>query len=137
MGLPKRNGEQFIVEHLIYLSKAEESLATAEDCFEKARYNSCANRCYYAMFQAAVAALMMLGAVPAGDWTHKYVGASVSEYLIKRRKLLPSKFGELYYEVERLRHKGDYRLVNVTHGEASKTLRTAQEFVDRLKEVIK
>lgn len=124
------------MEHLAYLSKANESLATAEDCFESGRYNSCANRCYYAMFQAVVAALIRLGVAPPGEWTHKYVGASVGEHLIKRRKLLPSKFGALYWKVEEFRHRGDYQPANVTQRHASLALRTAREFVNTLKGVV-
>jgi hypothetical protein len=41
----------------IYLIKAEESLRGAESEFAQGRYNNAANRCYYACFQAAVAAL--------------------------------------------------------------------------------
>jgi uncharacterized protein (UPF0332 family) len=33
---------------MIYLAKANESLLTAESEFANGRYNSCANRCYYA-----------------------------------------------------------------------------------------
>jgi len=124
------------MDYLTFWAKAEESLATAEDCLEKARYNSCANRCYYAMFQAAVAVLIKLGSFPPGEWTHKYVGASVGEYLIKRRKLLPAKFGALYWKVEEFRHRGDYRAMSVTHREASEALHIARGFVERLKEVI-
>jgi uncharacterized protein (UPF0332 family) len=43
----------------IYLAKASESLLTAESEFVNGRYNSCANRCYYACFQAAIAALLI------------------------------------------------------------------------------
>jgi uncharacterized protein (UPF0332 family) len=42
----------------IYLAKASESLLTAESELVNGRYNSCANRCYYACFQAAIAALL-------------------------------------------------------------------------------
>jgi uncharacterized protein (UPF0332 family) len=41
----------------IYLAKAAESLLTAESEFINGRYNSCANRCYYCCFLAAIAAL--------------------------------------------------------------------------------
>jgi uncharacterized protein (UPF0332 family) len=125
MTWPKRNGEQHFMDYQAYLSKAEESLATAEDCLTQERYNSCANRCYYAMFQAAVATLIKLGSIPKGDWTHKYVGSSVAGYLIKQRKLLPTRFGGLYREAERIRHKGDYEVMNVTRREAAKTLRAS------------
>ncbi len=46
-------------EHLAYLDKAIESLAGAESEFANRRYNNCANRCYYGMFQAAIAALIV------------------------------------------------------------------------------
>lgn len=47
-----------------YLSKARESLETAESEYVNRRYNSCANRCYYACFQAAIAALLRAGVRP-------------------------------------------------------------------------
>ena len=57
----------------IYLAKAEESLRTAESEFANSRYNSCANRCYYACFQAAIAALLSEGIRPRGQWSHEFV----------------------------------------------------------------
>ena len=51
----------------IYLAKATESLLTAESEFVNGRYNSCANRCYYACFLAAIAALLREGMRPAGQ----------------------------------------------------------------------
>jgi hypothetical protein len=45
----------------IYLAKAAESLLSAESEYVNGRYNSCANRCYYACFQAAIAALLQEG----------------------------------------------------------------------------
>ena len=58
----------------IYLLKAEESLAGAESEFINGRYNNTANRCYYACFQAAIAALVQEGMQPSGrQWGHEYV----------------------------------------------------------------
>jgi uncharacterized protein (UPF0332 family) len=59
----------------IYLAKATESLLTAESEFVNGRYNSCANRCYYACFQAAIAALLCEGIRPRGQWSHEFVQA--------------------------------------------------------------
>ena len=42
----------------LYTDKAQESLAGAESEFANGRYNNCANRCYYACFQTAIAALL-------------------------------------------------------------------------------
>lgn len=41
----------------LLLEKARESLAGAESEFSNERYNNCANRAYYAVFQAAIVAL--------------------------------------------------------------------------------
>jgi uncharacterized protein (UPF0332 family) len=41
---------------IIYLEKAEESLAGAESELANGRYNNCANRCYYACFVRRVGA---------------------------------------------------------------------------------
>jgi HEPN domain len=48
-----------------YLTKAAESLTSAQIDFAAARYNSCANRAYYACFQGAVAALLAAGIRPS------------------------------------------------------------------------
>lgn len=58
----------------VYWAKAEESLAGAESEFAQGRYNNCANRCYYACFQAAIVALLRAGVLPrGGQWEHAYV----------------------------------------------------------------
>ena len=70
----------------IYLAKATESLLTAESEFVNGRYNSCANRCYYACFQAAIAALLHEGIRPRGQWSHAFVQAQLVGVLINQRK---------------------------------------------------
>src|SRR2546426_3512885 len=69
----------------IYLAKATESLLTAESEFANGRYNSCANRCYYACFQAAIAALLREGIRPRGQWSHAFVQAQLVGVLINQR----------------------------------------------------
>src|SRR5882724_10006373 len=66
----------------IYLAKATESLLTAESEFANGRYNSGANRCYYACFQAAIAALLREGIRPRGQWSHAFVQAQLVGVLI-------------------------------------------------------
>jgi uncharacterized protein (UPF0332 family) len=59
-----------------FLSKAQESLDGAASEFSNGRYNNCANRCYYACFQAAVAALDMAGIHPTegrAQWSYEFV----------------------------------------------------------------
>ena len=69
----------------IYLAKAAESLRTAESEFANGRYNSCANRCYYACFQAAIAVLLSEGIRPRGQWSHAFVQG----HFAARARLLP------------------------------------------------
>jgi uncharacterized protein (UPF0332 family) len=57
----------------LFLDKALESLVGAESEFLNRRYNNCANRCYYACFQAAIVALQLAGVAPRGasrHWRH-------------------------------------------------------------------
>jgi len=71
----------------IYLTKAEESLRGAASEFTQGRYNNAANRCDYACFQAAVAALHHAGLAPRGDrteWGHAFVQAEFVGRLIHR-----------------------------------------------------
>ncbi len=76
----------------IFELKAVESLASAESEYVNGRFNSCANRCYYACFQAAVAALARHGITPPpggarAQWSHGFVQAQLVTQLIDRRKL--------------------------------------------------
>jgi uncharacterized protein (UPF0332 family) len=64
----------------IYVAQASESLQTAESEFVNGRYNSCANRCYYACFLAAIAALLHAGIRPRGQWNHEFVQGQLSGY---------------------------------------------------------
>lgn len=58
----------------LYRAKAVESVAGAESEYANGRYNNCANRCYYACFQIAIAALISTGIEPLGtQWSHTFV----------------------------------------------------------------
>ncbi len=54
----------------VYLEKARESLAGADSERGNHRYNNCANRAYYACFQAAITMLLDAGVPlsPSGRW---------------------------------------------------------------------
>jgi uncharacterized protein (UPF0332 family) len=115
-----------------YLEKARESLDGAESEFVNRRYNNAANRCYYACFQAAVAALTQNGVRSEGQWSHSSVQASFVRELINRRKLFPSSLRDVLSVTMRLRHKADYDSDNVTEVQASRAVRRAAEFVDSI-----
>jgi uncharacterized protein (UPF0332 family) len=92
----------------ICLAKATESLLSAESEFVNGRYNSCANRCYYACFQAAIAALLGEGIRPAGQWNHQFVQAQFVGVLINQRKRYDAQLRRVLADNQSLRDKADY-----------------------------
>ena len=112
-----------------FLAKAEESLASAEDDFAKARYNSCARNAYYAAFQAAVAALIGDGIQPEGRWEHYFVQARLAGILIRRRKLFPAAFASLLSESFKIRAAADYSAGFVGQRKVRRILSTVRDLV--------
>jgi uncharacterized protein (UPF0332 family) len=115
----------------LFLEKALESLAGAETEFANARHNNCANRCYYAAFQVAIAALIRAGIQPAGggsEWGHSFVAAQF-DTLINRRKLYPSEHRGILVRNRDLRRRADYTGDSVTHTEANRALRRTRILV--------
>jgi uncharacterized protein (UPF0332 family) len=119
-----------------YLAKAEESLAGAESEHAAGRYNNCANRCYYAAFQAAIAALIRAGVAPRGtrtEWGHDFVQAEFAR-LIARRKLYSAEHRSTLTVLMNLREQADYRPNRVSVREASQVLRATRQFVAMMHE---
>lgn len=117
---------------VLYLYKAQESLAGAESEFANGRYNNCANRCYYACFHGAVYALLRSGIAPAQTqrgWGHSFVQAQFVEQLINRRKLHPPTLRDVLARNIVLRQTADYRDDHVTQTQALRALRRSREFV--------
>ena len=113
----------------IYLTKAMESLLTAETEYINGRYNSCANRCYYACFQAAIAALLREGIRPRGQWSHEFVQAQFVGVLLNQRKRCDRELRRVLSDNQSLRDKADYRPELVTATQAGRALRRTRTFV--------
>jgi uncharacterized protein (UPF0332 family) len=115
----------------IYLAKATESLLTAESEFVNGRYNSCANRCYYCCFQAAIAALLREGIRPRGhgQWSHEFVHGQFVGVLINQRHLYDTELRRVLSDNQSLRDKADYRAELVTAIRAGRALRRSRLFV--------
>ncbi|MCH7810161.1 MAG: HEPN domain-containing protein [Chloroflexi bacterium] len=113
-----------------YLAKSGESLASARADARARRYNSAANRSYYAAFQAAVAALIVAGIRPADDdWGHRFVMTQFSGKLIRRRKLLPAALRATLQELFDRRVTADYSSENVSAGDARGAVKRAGRLV--------
>lgn len=119
-----------------YLVKAEESLASAESDFVAGRYNGCANRTYYACFQAGIAALLREGIRPTGrdgQWGHEFVESRFVGQLVNRRHRYPAELRSVLSDNRDLRQKGDYRPAPVIRGEAARSLRRGHRFFDAVR----
>jgi uncharacterized protein (UPF0332 family) len=111
-----------------FLDKAKENLKIAQMSFEHECYNACANRAYFAAFQAAVAALISRGAT-RGKFDHKWVQAEFSEKLIKRQKIYPAKAKSWLMKMQLLRNKADYEHRHVSRKDAHAQLKRAGEML--------
>lgn len=119
----------------VFLAKAQESLAGAESEFVNGRQNNCANRSYYACFQAAIAALVEAGIRPTERrdyWGHDFVQAAFIGQLINRRKAYPTTLRTTLERTFALRQTADYQRGQVSQTEAARAVRRADEFVDAI-----
>ncbi len=124
-------------ESQAYLTKARESLTSAETDYTAGRYNSCANRVYYACFQAAVAALLVEGlrpVSPRGEWSHEFVQSQFNGLLIGRRKRYPLPLRRILRDTMEVREKADYTPSSVSARVAGRVLQAAQSFVHAIEE---
>lgn len=119
-----------------FLAKALESLETAESEYVNRRYNSCANRCYCACFQAAIAALVRAGIGPrhsGGRWGHDYVQAAFAGHLVNRRKIYPPMLSDTLTSNRAMRETADYKPETVTQKQAERALRRSREFLQAVR----
>jgi len=117
-------------ESRLFLAKARESLASAEADLQAERFNSAANRAYYAVYQAAVSLLIWHGIRPRGrSWEHRFVMSEFSGKLVARRKVVS---GQLSGKLELLfttRLVADYDQESVSRRQADRAVREARHFV--------
>jgi len=118
------------------LSKAEEALKAAELCFENGLFDSCASRCYYSAFWAAIAALEWAG-YPRQKWSHEGLANVFGKELVKKRKRIPSKVANSISQLYDLRRQADYSTIRISKQRAKWALRRAKDFVDKIQEVIR
>ena len=103
-------------------------MQAADVCLRSGLVNSAASRAYYAMFQAAQAALEAAG-FSRPQWSHPALQAALATELIHRRKLYPAVFRDYLSAALRTRHVADYGDTGVTHKVAGRAVRRATTFV--------
>jgi hypothetical protein len=80
------------------------------------------------MFWAAQAALAYVG-IQRAEWSHSGLQASFVTELIRRRKRFPAIFVQHFNRILQLRLDADYRLKGVSHIQATRAVRLAEEFI--------
>jgi uncharacterized protein (UPF0332 family) len=119
-----------------YLRKARESLASAQADVRGKRYNSAANRAYYASFQAAVAALISQDIRPERNWEHHFVAGQFSGKLIWRRKVFSAEFKDTLSELFDVRIDADYGPDPVSATKSERSVRTAERFLKGVEDTL-
>jgi uncharacterized protein (UPF0332 family) len=127
-----------VTDGIRYLRKARESLASAQADATAKRYNSAANRSYYASFQAAVAALIHTGIRPDNNqWQHRFVNNQFSGRLVRRRKLLAGDLPAMLDDLFRIRVVADYESSDVSRLDGVRSVRNARRVVEEVDRLMK
>lgn len=116
----------------IFLAKAEASLAGAKSELDHRRFDNCANRSYYACFQAAVAVLSNVGVQPGGRdgrWGHDFVQARFVGDLINRRKVLGGEHRDTLERLFIVRQIADYKGSQISETQAVRGLRRTRNLL--------
>lgn len=125
------------VQRQAWAAKTHENLASAASELANGRYNACANRAYYCVFQAAIVALLAAGIRPARDvWGHDYVQAQFAGQLITRRKRFPASLRDTLPRLFDLRRRADYEPAAVSAAQADRAVRRARDFVAAVMEEV-
>jgi len=120
----------------VYLAKARNNLRTAQSAYEQGDFDSCVSRCYYAVFQAAIAALIRLTDFrPAGgEWSHKVTQAEFNRRLVMRRKVFSGQIGRTLLTLIEWRHRADYAPINTSRQIARAGIALAEAFLSAIQE---
>ena len=115
------------------MKKAEKFLKTAELALDSGDYDSCASRCYYAMFFMAEAALLTKSLWAS---THKGVISLFGEHFVKTG-IFEREIGKSLTDVHDKRLVGDYGVgFTITLVEAEFAVVAAKKFVHAIKNIL-
>jgi uncharacterized protein (UPF0332 family) len=114
-----------------YLEKAQSSYAGARACLERGAFDSCVSRCYYAVFQGAIAALIQLTDFrpQGGEWSHKVTQAEFNRRLVMRRKVFSGQVGRTLLTLIEWRHRADYSPISAGRQIARASTALAEAFL--------
>jgi uncharacterized protein (UPF0332 family) len=113
--------------------KTGKFLVTAQQALNCGDFDSCASRCYYAMFFMAEAVLLTKNLTAS---SHKGVISLFGEHFVKT-KVLERNLGKALRDAYDKRLVGDYGVgFLVTEQQARDLLKTAKDFIGKLKDYL-
>ncbi len=120
------------------LKRAKEFLKSAEACWQAEGLVGCALCCYAAMFWAAIASLIHIGAPKRKKWKHGDVRQLFGLEIVKKRRLVSERLSEWLEDAYDLRNAAQYDLeAELSSKKVERMLRHAREFLITVDEVIK
>ncbi len=116
-----------------YLSKARRALASAKLLLDDGDVNGACNRAYYAMYDAAHAAIVISteNVNPAEIKTHSGLISAFGLHLVKT-KCLPAVLGRSLNQVERIRLLADYTGEEMPVDKAKWAVNEALTFIEAI-----
>jgi uncharacterized protein (UPF0332 family) len=120
----------------VYLTKARNSLRTAQRAYEEGDFDSYASRAYFAVFQAEIAALIKLTEFRQEQWRHDRVQAEFNRRLIHARKLFPASLRSIHYDLVGIRYTADYSDQILSARAAEQCLRRATELLTAIERIL-
>ena len=120
-----------------YLRKAERAVAEAELLLQAQRTEGACNRAYYAMFDAAQAALLAAGEVVDGTAakTHRGLIAAFGRVLVQTGRV-DAALGRAFNRAHEVRLLADYTAEPPALAEAAWAVEQAGQFVTRVRETL-
>ncbi|PXX20990.1 MULTISPECIES: HEPN domain-containing protein [Burkholderia] len=118
-----------------YMAKAARALAEAHVLLQVGGREGACNRAYYAMFDAAHAALLGVGVVEQSPGTHSGVIAAFGLKLVKEGLMQPE-YGRSLRQVESLRGIADYGAGNIPMDKARWAVARAEDFVTAVRQLL-
>ena len=119
-----------------YLAKAERALRAAQLLSQAGEIEGACNRAYYAMYDAAHAALL---AQNRADYkttkTHRGLIAAFGLHIVSTDKI-SRELGRAFNEVEQLRLLADYTGEEITSEQVSSAIKKAEAFVTAIQNML-
>lgn len=118
----------------VHICRAKEDLEEAKILLKEKSYRGAVSRAYYSFFEAANAALITKGLTAK---THAGVIQLFSLNFVKTNEV-PAKFARFFSKAREAREEADYQfLKEFTKEEAERIIKTADEFLEEIKEKFK